>query len=184
MGRRHEAIDDRLADWIREQHVFFVATAPLGAEGHVNLSTKGFDGSFAVLGPHEVAYLDYTGSGVETVAHLRENGRICIMFCAFGGPPKVVRLHGRGDPLEPGRPGFDDLLARFDRPIRRGLRAIIRVNVDRVSSSCGFGVPFMDFRAERDTMDKWMAPKSDDDLDEYRREKNAESIDGLPGVKP
>jgi hypothetical protein len=184
MGRRLEAIDERLAGWIREQRVFFVATAPLGGDGHVNLSPKGFDGSFAVLGPLSVAYLDYTGSGVETLAHLRENGRICIMFCAFDGPPKVVRLHGRGEAVEPHETGFDELLGQFDGPVRRGLRSIIRVDVDRVSSSCGYGVPFMDFRAGRDTMDKWLTVKSDDDLAAYRRETNAESIDGLPGVKP
>jgi pyridoxamine 5'-phosphate oxidase-like protein len=182
MGKVLHEIDDRLRGWLLAQHVFFVGTAPLDADGHLNISPKGFAGSFAVLGPREVAYLDHTGSGIETVAHLRENGRICVMFCAFDGPPKIVRLHGRGVSVTAGDSRFDELAAQFAAPLPRGLRSIVRMAVDRVSDSCGFGVPLMDYRAERETMDKWVAQKSDESLAAYRAEKNAASIDGLPGL--
>jgi hypothetical protein len=176
-------IDDRLAGWMLDQHVFFVGTAPLDGAGHVNVSPKGIAGSFAVLGPRSVAYLDRTGSGVETIAHLRENGRIVVMFCAFDGPPKIVRLHGRGDVVEPGDPGFDELAARFPSAGARGVRSIITVAVDRISDSCGFGVPVMEYQGDRETMDRWVSGKSDAELAAYRRDKNAASIDGLPGVR-
>ncbi len=181
MGRVLEAIDDRLSEWIAQQHLFFVATSP-SEGGHVNISPKGFAGSFAVLGPLEVAYLDYTGSGIETVAHLQENGRIVVMFCAFDGAPKIVRLHGTGRPVLPGDAGFDELCAAFPGDPRRGLRSIVRVAVDRVSDSCGYGVPFMDYVGERDTMPRWVDGKTDEQLDEYRALKNARSIDGLAGI--
>jgi hypothetical protein len=175
----HECLDDGLTGWIERQHVFFVATAPSGAEGHVNVSPKGYD-SFRVIDPLTVAYLDLTGSGVETIAHLRDNGRITLMFCAFEGPPQIVRLQGRGVVLVPGDPGFEALAARFeDLP---GARAVIRVDLDRVSDSCGYSVPFMDYAGERPTLLQWAARKSPDDLDDYHRVKNAESIDGLVGL--
>ena len=181
MGRVLEAISDELAAWISEQHVFYVATAPLGADGHVNVSPKGFAGSFVVLGPHEVAYLDRIGSGAETIAHLRENGRITIMFNAFDGKPDIVRLYGHGAVIRPDDAEFATFAAHFpDTP--RGTRSIIHVQVDRVSSSCGFGVPFMAFVGERETMGAWTAKKSDDALADYVAEKNAVSIDGLPAV--
>ncbi len=139
MSAVHPAIDDRLAAFMLAQPVFFVGTAPAGGEGHVNVSPKGLAGSFAVLGPHEVAYLDLTGSGAETIAHLRDDGRICLMFCAFEGPPNIVRLHGRGEVVLPDAPAFAALADRFaDHP---GRRAVIRVDVDRVSDSCGYAVP-------------------------------------------
>ena len=181
MARVLDGIDDALAAWLAAQHMFFVGTAPLGADGHVNVSPKGFAGSFVVLGTHEVAYLDRIGSGAETVAHLRENGRITIMFCAFDGKPNIVRLYGRGRALRSGDDGFDALAARFgDLP--RGARSIVHVVLDRVSDSCGFGVPFMSYDAERDTMATWVAKKTDDALADYVAEKNATSIDGLPAL--
>jgi hypothetical protein len=171
VGRVLESITPELAAWINDQHVFYVATAPL----------KGFAGSFVVLGPHEVMYLDRIGSGAETIAHLRENGRITVMFNAFEGKPDIVRLYGHGTVVRPDHERFDALAAHFpDTP--RGTRSIIHVEVDRVSSSCGFGVPFMAYVGERETMGNWTAKKSDDDLADYVAEKNAVSIDGLPAV--
>ncbi|MSW92288.1 MAG: pyridoxamine 5'-phosphate oxidase family protein, partial [Actinobacteria bacterium] len=151
MGRVLEAITDELAAWIRAQHMFFVATAPLGADGHVNVSPKGFAGSFVVLGPHEVAYLDRIGSGAETIAHLRENGRITVMFNAFDGKPDIVRLYGHGVVIRPGDERFETFATHFPDP-PRGIRSVIHVRVDRVSSSCGFGVPFMEYVGDRETM--------------------------------
>lgn len=180
MGKTYDGITPELREWIAAQHMFFVATAPLAAAGHVNCSPKGGD-AFRVLGPREVAYADLTGSGAETVAHLRENGRIVVMFCAFTGGPKIVRLHGRGEVLEPGDAGFERLRSHF--PDMQGLRAIIRIEVTRVSDSCGYAVPRYDFVEPRDVLDKWAAAKGDEGLVEYRRQKNRESIDGLPALK-
>ena len=177
MGKVCDCIDDELAAWIGAQRLFFVATAPLSAEGHVNCSPKGGD-SFRVLGPLEVAYQDYTGSGVETVAHLRENGRIVVMFCAFDGKPNIVRLHGRGEVLLPSHPRFAELSALF--PPNPGTRALIHVQVQRVSTSCGYSVPTFDFRADRDILDRWATAKGEEGLAEYRATKNAASLDGLP----
>lgn len=174
-----ERIDPDLAAWIGRQHVFFVGTAPLSGEGHVNVSPKGGD-AFRVLGEHEVAYLDYTGSGAETAAHLRENGRIVIMFCAFEGKPDIVRLHGRGEVILPDHPDFDALAARF--PANPGTRAFVRVAVERVSTSCGYSVPFMDFREDRPALDKWATAKGPEALAEYRQQKNRLSIDNLPAL--
>jgi hypothetical protein len=181
MSKQHPAIDDRLAAFMLAQPVFFVGTAPAGGDGHVNVSPKGLAGSFAVLGPREVAYLDLTGSGAETIAHLRDDGRICLMFCAFEGPPNIVRLHGRGEAVLPGGSRFDDLAARFaDRP---GRRAVIRVDVDRVSDSCGFAVPRMTLEGDRRQLVKWARRKGEAGLEEYRRTRNARSIDGLPALE-
>lgn len=181
MARVLDGIDEALATWLAAQHVFFVGTAPLDAGGHVNVSPKGFAGSFVVLGPLEVAYLDHVGSGAETIAHLRDNGRITLMFCAFDGKPNIVRLYGRGDVLRSGDPGFDELASRFgDLP--RGARSIVRVAVDRVSDSCGFGVPFMEFVGEREDMPRWVSKRTDEFLDDYVAEKNTRSIDGLPAI--
>jgi hypothetical protein len=180
MGKVFETIDERLAAWLREQHVFFVATAPLAADGHVNLSPKGLD-SFAVLGPREVAYLDLTGSGVETVAHLRENGRITLLFCAFEGPPRLVRLYGRGVAFEPGDAEFAALAARF--PSYSSTRSLIRVALERIADSCGYGVPLYRYEAERRQLGEWAQRKGPDGLRVYRAEKNAHSIDGLPGLR-
>ena len=181
MGRDHDAIDERLAAFLAAQHVFFVATAPRADDGHLNLSPKGLDGTFAVLDPRTVAYLDLTGSGVETIAHLRENGRIVVMFCAFDGPPRIVRLHGRGEAVLPGDHRFDALVGVF--PSRPGIRSVIRVDVTRVADSCGYGVPVLRFEHERSQLDQWAERKGSDGLARYRAQKNAESIDGLPGVE-
>ena len=177
MSKRRDNIDSELAAWIANQRVFFVATSPLSANGHINASPKGGD-AFRVLGPLEVAYQDYTGSGAETAAHLLENGRIIIMFCAFDGPPKIVRLHGRGEVVTQQHPRFAELVAHF--PANAGTRAIIHITVERVSDSCGYAVPRFDFREHRDTLDRWAESKGKEGLTEYRANKNQNSIDGLP----
>jgi hypothetical protein len=179
MGRLHDELTDDLIDWIERQHLFFVATAPADPEGHVNLSPKGYD-TFRVLDRTTVAYLDLTGSGVETVAHVRDNGRITVMFCAFEGPPRIVRLHGTAEVLRAGDEGYADLVGRFGE--QRGARAVIVVSVQRVSSSCGFSVPFMDYVGERETLAEWADRKGPDGLVEYHATKNAASIDGLAGL--
>jgi hypothetical protein len=181
MARTYDAIDENLAAFMRAQHVFFVATAPLDANGHVNVSPKGLD-TFTVLDEHAVAYLDLTGSGAETIAHLRENGRITIMFCAFDGPPRILRLHGRGDAVMPRDPRYAELASRF--PSHPGARAVVRVDVERISTSCGYAVPLLDFRAERDVLDTWTAKKGEEGLERYRADKNRESVDGLPAIDP
>jgi hypothetical protein len=179
MSKIRDCIDAELAAWIRQQHVFFVATAPLSQEGHINCSPKGGD-AFRVLGPMEVAYQDYTGSGAETVAHLRENGRILVMFCAFEGKPNIVRLHGTGEVLTPGQSRYEALVPRF--PTNPGTRAIVRVRVERVSTSCGYAVPLYDFQADRDILDKWATVRGEEGLTEYRAAKNALSIDQMPAL--
>lgn len=177
MGKRSNLLSPQQIDWIEQQKLFFVATAPLSASGHVNCSPKGMD-TFRILNPTEVIYLDFNGSGIETVAHLRENGRIVIMFCAFEGPPKIVRLHGTGTVITSGAE-FDLLCGRF--PAYRGIRSIIRVALTDVGDSCGYGVPRFDYVGERDTLARWTDSKTDAELAQYRREKNSTSCDGLPG---
>jgi hypothetical protein len=179
MGKVYNEINDDLAAWIRHQKIFFVATAPLSQDGHINCSPKGLD-SFRILDSRTVAYQDLTGSGVETIAHLKENGRIVIMFCAFDGPPKIVRLHGTGEVIEPAHEDFDTLAAHF--PDRLGVRAYIRMTPERISDSCGYSIPLYDFKKDRDVLDKWAANKGKDGLVEYRKMKNTESIDGLTGL--
>lgn len=174
-------ITPELADFIGRQHLFFVATSPLAADGHVNLSPKGLD-TMRVIDECTVAYLDLTGSGVETIAHLRENGRITLMFCAFEGKPNIVRLQGRGEPVLPDDDRFADLAARF--PALAGLRAVILVHVDRASSSCGYAVPLMSYEGDRDKLNEWAEARGVDGLVAYRASKNAASIDGLPGLQP
>lgn len=178
MAKVFEVIDERLTVFCESAPVFFVATAPTSG-GHVNVSPKGLD-TFRVIGPTEVAYLDLTGSGIETVAHLRADGRITLMFCAFAGPPSIVRLYGRGEAVLRDDPRFEGLAARF--PERAGARCVIRVDVDRISDSCGFAVPLMDMVGPRPTLDKFNAAKGEGALAEARARYNAESIDGLPGL--
>lgn len=178
MGRTRDEITPEIARFCERQHLFFVATAP-SEGGHINLSPKGYD-SFRVLDPNTVAYLDLTGSGVETIAHLRDNGRITVMFCAFEGAPNILRLYGTGQVLMPGEPGHDDLAQQF--PDHPGARAIIRIDVTRVSNTCGYSVPFMDYVGERDRLKEWAGAKTDDQLHQYRAQKNAVSIDALPGL--
>jgi hypothetical protein len=160
--------------------MFFVATAPLSPEGHVNVSPKGLD-SFRVLDGHTVAYVDLVGSGAETIAHLRDNGRITFMFCAFEGPPNILRLYGRGEVIEPGDEGFDDLLARF--PAYDSARAVVRVRITRITDSCGYGVPLYGFEGDRRQLHDWADRKGPDGLREYQLEKNTASIDGLPALR-
>ncbi|HEX7135013.1 MAG TPA: pyridoxamine 5'-phosphate oxidase family protein [Iamia sp.] len=179
MGRTFDAIPDHLAEWMGEQPVFFVATAPLGADGHVNLSPKGGD-TFRVVSPTEVAYLDLTGSGAETIAHTRENGRLTVMFCSFDAKPLILRLYGRGSCVQPGDPGWDELAARF--PARPGIRSVISLAVERVGTSCGYAVPRMDLVEPRTMLDEWSARKGPEALVDYRAEKNSTSIDGLPAL--
>jgi hypothetical protein len=182
MGKTHAEIDEKLAAWLESQHLFFVATAPLAEDGHVNVSPKGDLRWFRILGPHEVGYLDFVGSGAETIAHARENGRIVVMFCAFQGPPRIVRLHGRASVTLPDDPAFEELAARFDPP-EHAVRSVIRVEVERVADSCGYGVPLMRFDGKREQYDKWVDKKArDGGFDSYIAEKNAESIDGLPAI--
>lgn len=180
MGRTYEAIDGRLAAFLSKQPIFFVATAPLSAEGHVNCSPKGNDGMFAVLNERCVAYTDMTGSGIETIAHLRENGRIVLMFCAFEGPARIVRLHGQGEAIMPDDDRFPPIAERMGH--RLGLRAIVKVDVTRVSDSCGYGVPIMSFERHRSNLDSWTEKKGEDGLAAYRAKNNRLSLDALPGL--
>jgi Pyridoxamine 5'-phosphate oxidase len=180
MGKVHEAIEGHIREFIEAQRMFFVGSAPLDRDGHVNVSPKGRD-SFRILGPATVAYIDYTGSGVETIAHLRENRRIVVMFCAFEGAPNIVRLHGRGEVVEPHEAEFPTLLELFDPD--PGVRAIIRIHVDRVSSSCGFAVPKCRYEGERTQLAEWASRKGEGGLKQYRAEKNAKSIDGLAALR-
>ncbi len=179
MGRSFDAIADHLAAWMEAQPIFFTASAPLAADGHVNVSPKGGD-CFRVLGPNRVAYLDYTGSGAETIAHTRENGRLTIMFCAFDGKPNIVRLFGTGEAVLPGDDRFDELVARF--PPNPGQRSVVVLDVTEVRTSCGYSVPEMALVAPRATLDEWAERKTPEELDGYRAEKNARSLDGLPAI--
>ena len=180
MGKTYAEIDARLRSFIARQHVFFVASAPAGPGGHVNCSPKGLD-TLRILGPTRVAYLDFVGSGVETIAHVRQNGRVVVMFCAFEGPPNIVRLHGRGTIVEPSDSEFAPLLASFDA--MPGVRAIVRVDLTRISDSCGYGVPLLRYEGERAQMGEWAERKGESGLEKYQREKNAISLDGLPGLR-
>ena len=187
MASTLEEIDPALERWISRQSMFFVGTAPLGAGGHVNVSPKGPISTLAVLGPHEIAYLDLVGSGAETIAHLRENGRVVVMLCAFTGPPKIIRLHGRGEVILPEDERFAALRDRFTTPVPEPAhRAIVRIDVDRIAKSCGYGVPLMDHVGEREHQPKWADKKlrtgGPEALKRYQDEKNAASIDGLPAV--
>jgi hypothetical protein len=181
MAKVFDAIDARLAAWIARQRMFFVATAPSGDGGHVNLSPKGPIETLRVLDEHTVAYLDLVGSGAETVAHLHDNGRIVVMLCAFEGPPRIVRLHGRGEVLEAGAVDFPETTALPEQH-----RTVIRVAVERIADSCGFGVPLMAYEGERPQALAWaqtkLAKGGPGALDDYVAEKNALSIDGLPAL--
>ncbi len=181
MGRSFASLTPALADTLRAAPLFFVATAPLAADGHVNLSPKGGD-TLRVLDERTVAYLDLTGSGAETIAHLRENSRITLMVCAFSGAPQIVRLYGRGEVVAAGDDRFDALAALF--PELPGARAVIRVAVERVGSSCGYAVPLMRYEGERSKLIEWAEAKGPDGLAAYRADKNAASIDGLPALDP
>jgi Pyridoxamine 5'-phosphate oxidase len=180
MGKTYDQLDERLCRWIADQHVFFVATAPSGSGGHVNLSPKGHADTLAILDQRTVAYLDLTGSGAETIAHLRDNGRITLMFCAFSGPPKILRLHGQGRIVLPGADRWDELAARF--PARRGARAVVVVDVERIADSCGYAVPQYHYAGQRDLLDQWTQARDDATLVAYRAQRNHASIDDLPAL--
>ena len=180
MGRLYAHLDDALRAFIEAQHVFFVATAPRGDAGHVNLSPKGLDG-LRILGPTTIAYLDYAGSGAETIAHLRENGRIVVMLCAFEGAPKILRLYGRGMAVEPADAEFATLRARF--PATPRIRSIVRVELERIADSCGYAVPRYRYEGERPQLFEWIERKGDDGVVAYQREHNRRSIDGLPALR-
>ena len=181
MGRTFDAIPDHLAHWMQEQPVWFVATAPLASDGHVNLSPKG-DDTFRVLSPTEVAYLDLTGSGAETIAHLRENGRITLMFAAFEGRPTIVRLYGKGRIVLTQDAEFESLRRCFSKQRTTAQRAIVMVDLDRVSDSCGYAVPLMTYEGDRDLLVRAHERRTDEDLADYRRTRNGSSIDGLPAL--
>ncbi|HET7121191.1 MAG TPA: pyridoxamine 5'-phosphate oxidase family protein [Solirubrobacterales bacterium] len=191
MGKVFERIDEHLRGWIAKQPLFFVGTAPLDGDGHVNVSPKGPSGTLRVLDDHTVAYLDIVGSGAETVAHLRENGRIVVMLCAFEGPPRIVRLHGRGEVIPAADPRFEELFAQaaFEdpHPIEEARRSIIVVELERISDSCGYGVPLMAYDGERPHMEAWAEKKmrvgGAAEIDAYIAEKNSVSIDGLPAFE-
>lgn len=179
MGKLFPELDDDLRAYIARQHVFFVATAPLAADGHVNLSPKGLD-TFRVLGPTTVAYLELTGSGVETVAHLRENGRLTVMFCAFEGRPRILRLYGRGRAVEPGDPEWAAVSAGF--PPLPGARSVVVLEVERIADSCGYGVPRYEYAGDRPQLIEWAEKKGPEGVRRYQARKNRASIDGLPGL--
>jgi len=183
MGKAREDIDPALQKFIESQHMFFVASSPLAGGGHINLSPKGLD-TFRILDPKRVAYLDYTGSGVETIAHVRENGRLTIMFCAFKGSPDIVRLYGKGSVVERGDPEFAAMVERFE-PVagEPGVRAIVVLDLTRVTSSCGFGVPLYEYVGEREKLIEWADRKGLDGIRTYQDKNNLVSIDGLPGLR-
>jgi hypothetical protein len=181
MGKVYEALDDRLISFIRRQKLFFVATAPLSAEGRVNLSPKGYD-SLAIVDSRTLAWIDLGGSGVETLAHLKENGRITLMFCAFEGAANILRLYGRGEAVAFDHPRFIELMGLFPGFTRA--RAVILVHIERVADSCGWGVPFFEYRADRDQLSRWVDARPLEEWKTRRFETNAASIDGLPGLTP
>ena len=183
VGKNYPEIDGALRAFIERQKMFLVASAPSGSAGHVNVSPKGLD-TFRVLGPRRVGYLDYNGSGVETIAHVRENGRLTIMFCAFEGKPNIVRLYGTGRVVEPGAAGYDDLLAAFGLGGSTAkVRSIIVLEVERISDSCGFGVPLYSYVGDREQLTAWSERKTAEEIRAYQRGKNGVSIDGLRGLE-
>lgn len=181
MSAVYDELNEALTGFIRRQKLFFVATAPLSAEGSVNVSPKGYD-SLAIIDSKTVAYVDLGGSGIETHAHLRENGRVTLMFCAFEGPANIVRIYGRGETCSFDEPGFAEKMKLF--PTFERARGVITIRIDRVSDSCGWGVPFFDYRGERDQLRRWVDARPEDEWAARRFESNAVSIDGLPGLEP
>lgn len=181
MGKVYDSLTDEPVRWLEAQPVFFVATAPSDPETHVNVSPRGLD-TFRVLDPNRAAWLDLTGSGVETIAHLKADGRITLMFCAFHDPPQIVRLYGHGRVHEPGAEAYEELRPRF--PDLPGKRAIVDVAVSRVASSCGYGVPRMELLGSRDQLLVSAERKGPEKMAGYRARRNTRSIDGLPGLEP
>ncbi|MGI9169002.1 MAG: pyridoxamine 5'-phosphate oxidase family protein [Caulobacteraceae bacterium] len=179
MGQTFDRLDEKLLAFIARQKVFFVATAPLSAAGFVNLSPKGYD-TLAIIDPNTIAYLDLGGSGIETFAHVRENGRITLMFCAFEGRARILRLHGVGEAVSFDEPGYDALRSLF--PGHGKARSVVRVRLTRIADSCGWGVPFYDFKGERDQLERYIDHMSAEDWEESLHAGGAASIDGLPGL--
>jgi hypothetical protein len=179
MGKEYTQIDQRIQKWMARQHVFFVSTAPSASDGLVNCSPKGLD-CLRVLGPRTLAYADTGGSGIETLAHLRDNGRITLMMCAFDGPPMIYRFYGKGYAVEPHDDGFDELLEQF--PPMPATRNIICIEVERIIDSCGYGVPLYEFKSHRDSLSNYFSKQSEEEILAYRRNRNAQSLDGLPGL--
>ncbi|QJD85511.1 pyridoxamine 5'-phosphate oxidase family protein [Cohnella herbarum] len=177
MGKQFTALLPVHEEFIAKQRIFFVGSAPLSSEGHVNLSPKGYD-SMRILSPNRAAYLDMTGSGNETSAHIRENGRVTIMFCAFEGPPNILRLYGTGTVVLPGSPEWETLYPLFE-PLP-GARQIIMIDFDKVQTSCGYSIPFMEYAGERETLQRWSVQQGEEGLKQYWQNKNTHSIDGLP----
>jgi hypothetical protein len=176
MATFFDTLTDKYIEFIRQQHVFFVATA--AAQGRVNLSPKGMD-TFQVIDANTVAYLDMSGSGNETSAHLQNDGRITIMFCSFGPTPLILRLYGQGDVVRPGTAEWESLAPRFEQV--HGQRQIIRARIRSVQDSCGYAVPRLEFVAERDTLKKYYANLTPDQV-AAKLAKQTKSIDGLPVV--
>lgn len=184
MGKVHEAITPDVRAFIEAQKMFFVATAPLCGDGLINLSPKGLDGTLRVLDEQRVAYCDLTGSGVETIAHVKQNARIVLMFCAFEGKPKILRIYGKGDVFERGSADYETLMPRFpELSSLHAARSIIQVTATRIADSCGFGVPEYEFKGHRDLLHSWAEKRGEAGMRDYRRDRNAESLDGLPGVE-
>lgn len=177
MAKFFERIDDRISKFISEQKMFFTASAPISLEGRINLSPKGID-TFRVLDEKTVCYLDLTGSGNETAAHIKENGRLTIMFCSFAGAPLILRLYGNGEIVHKNSEKWEELSKNFDE--FPGSRQIIILNIDTVQTSCGFGIPLYEYKEDRTTLLDWAKNKGEEKVENYRREKNQTSIDGLP----
>ncbi|MCX5197782.1 pyridoxamine 5'-phosphate oxidase family protein [Streptomyces sp. NBC_00249] len=182
MGKLHERIDGRLRAFIEAQPVFFTATAPLAGDGHVNLSPKGRAGTLVVIDEQTLAYLDFGGSGAETIAHVRENGRITLMWCAFTGPPNIVRIHGDGEAVFRDDPRWDELIGLFGEADGPGARAVILVHARRIADVCGYAVPFMEYQGERTLHAEYFGRKTDEEFAEYCEKKVASSLDGLPAL--
>ncbi|MFD9409606.1 pyridoxamine 5'-phosphate oxidase family protein [Streptomyces sp. NPDC059989] len=182
MGKLHERIDGRLRKFIEEQPVFFTATAPLAGDGHVNLSPKGRAGTLVVIDEQRLAYLDFGGSGAETIAHVRENGRITLMWCAFSGPPNIVRIHGEGEAVFRDDPRWAELIGLFGEADGPAARAIILVHARRIADVCGYAVPFMEYQGERTLHAEYFGRKTDEEFGEYCEKKVATSLDGLPAL--
>jgi hypothetical protein len=179
MGKSYPAIEGSIKEFIDAQQMFFVGSAPLDAKSHVNISPKGLD-TFRILGPTTVAYLDLTGSGIETVAHVYENGRIVLMFCAFQGPPKILRLHGHGRVVEPHEPEFADLESLFPR--FDAIRSIIVIEISDIADSCGYGIPLFSYQGQREQLGAWARQHGPEGVKSYQQRKNQQSLDGLPGL--
>ncbi|MEJ2360987.1 MAG: pyridoxamine 5'-phosphate oxidase family protein [Gammaproteobacteria bacterium] len=178
MAKTYPKLTPQLKSWIAQQPLYFLASAPLAGDGHINLSPRGLD-SLRITGDREITLLDLTGSGNETAAHLQENARLTVMLCAFSGDPKILRLYGQGRVILPDDPDWSTLRPLF-APDLPGVRQIFQLQLNRIQTSCGFGVPLMELTGDRDMLLNWARKKGPDGISQYQRDKNARSIDGLP----